>query len=405
MAFNLVTVTGSFTNSSGGPATGRVTFTPPGLVTDLTGTVKVLGAGAYSYTLSGGSFTSAPLLATDNHGLLPADWTWTVTVRLTGQTAYSYPVLIPFALGSTVNLASLPSSPAQQVVSSVVLDPSAGDIQPAPGVAAAGGVGKAADSGHVHPQPPVLAPTGLTGAVAASRYAGATGSGAPASGTFVTGDYVIDQTGTVWICTAGGSPGSWVQSGSSNATAAANTAAAYLPQSTGYVAWTGDRWTSSRYGATYLSAYPPGSITLCRMVIPFPVTCTGNVDVMWSPGVGTAGANGYLAVFNSAGVMMGPPSADISGHGASWITLATGVTSWPAGNYYCAFVIGTQFGTTGCGPAALGGETGTNSTTAPGDSQPLRTSRQTGSLTAMPSSLVLTSGWTTWFMMMEFLLR
>lgn len=51
--------------------------------------------------------------------------------------------------------------------------------------------------------------SGLTGATAASRYCGATASGAPASGTFAVGDYVIDQTGTIWICTVAGSPGTW----------------------------------------------------------------------------------------------------------------------------------------------------------------------------------------------------
>lgn len=55
-----------------------------------------------------------------------------------------------------------------------------------------------------------VAPAGLTGATAASRYVGATASGAPASGTFATGDFVVDQTGVFWICTAGGSPGTWV---------------------------------------------------------------------------------------------------------------------------------------------------------------------------------------------------
>ena len=54
-----------------------------------------------------------------------------------------------------------------------------------------------------------LAVSGLTGATAASRYAGATTSGAPASGTFAVGDYVVDQTGVVWICTTAGTPGTW----------------------------------------------------------------------------------------------------------------------------------------------------------------------------------------------------
>lgn len=51
--------------------------------------------------------------------------------------------------------------------------------------------------------------SGMTGATAASRYVGATASGAPISGTFTVGDMVIDQTGTEWICTAAGTPGTW----------------------------------------------------------------------------------------------------------------------------------------------------------------------------------------------------
>jgi hypothetical protein len=54
-----------------------------------------------------------------------------------------------------------------------------------------------------------VAPAGLAGATAASRYAGATASGAPASGTFAVGDFVLDQTGTIWVCTTAGTPGTW----------------------------------------------------------------------------------------------------------------------------------------------------------------------------------------------------
>lgn len=56
-------------------------------------------------------------------------------------------------------------------------------------------------------------PLGLTGATAATRYVGATASGAPASGTFAVGDFVIDRTGSAWVCTVAGSPGTWVQLG------------------------------------------------------------------------------------------------------------------------------------------------------------------------------------------------
>lgn len=92
----------------------------------------------------------------------------------------------------------------------VILDGTAADIQPSPGTRAAGATGDAADAGHVHGQPPVFAPSGLTGAVQAARFAGGTTSGAPASGTFAVGDFIIDQSGKVWVCTSAGSPGTWV---------------------------------------------------------------------------------------------------------------------------------------------------------------------------------------------------
>lgn len=56
---------------------------------------------------------------------------------------------------------------------------------------------------------PAWIASGLTGATAASRYVGATASGAPASGSFVVGDHIIDQTGALYICTAAGTPGTW----------------------------------------------------------------------------------------------------------------------------------------------------------------------------------------------------
>jgi hypothetical protein len=95
-------------------------------------------------------------------------------------------------------------------------NPNVGSIQPSPGTASAGSAFAAADASHVHGQPPVFAPTGLTGATQASRYVGATASGAPGSGTFALGDFVIDQTGKVWICTTAGSPGTWTQAGGSS---------------------------------------------------------------------------------------------------------------------------------------------------------------------------------------------
>ncbi|MFJ5532510.1 hypothetical protein [Streptomyces sp. NPDC093261] len=53
----------------------------------------------------------------------------------------------------------------------------------------------------------------LAGATAASGYVGGTAAGAPTSGTFNVGDYVIDQNGCFWICTTAGTPGTWNRAG------------------------------------------------------------------------------------------------------------------------------------------------------------------------------------------------
>lgn len=58
-----------------------------------------------------------------------------------------------------------------------------------------------------------LVPSGLTGAVSASRYVGATALVAPTTGTFAVGDWVVTQSGRVFVCVTAGTPGSWVDVG------------------------------------------------------------------------------------------------------------------------------------------------------------------------------------------------
>jgi hypothetical protein len=52
--------------------------------------------------------------------------------------------------------------------------------------------------------------TGAPGAVNPGRFAGVTTSGAPTSGTFTIGDYVIDKNGQMLVCVGSGTPGTWV---------------------------------------------------------------------------------------------------------------------------------------------------------------------------------------------------
>jgi hypothetical protein len=55
--------------------------------------------------------------------------------------------------------------------------------------------------------------TGIPGATAASRHAGATASGAPTTGTFAVGDFIVDQSGAMYVCIVAGTPGTWQLSG------------------------------------------------------------------------------------------------------------------------------------------------------------------------------------------------
>lgn len=90
---------------------------------------------------------------------------------------------------------------------------------------------------------PDFAAAGLTGATAASRYVGATASGAPASGAFLVGDFVIARNGHLLICTTAGSPGTWTDAGS-----VGNLVSSVFGRTGAVAAQTGD-YTASQVGA------------------------------------------------------------------------------------------------------------------------------------------------------------
>lgn len=68
-------------------------------------------------------------------------------------------------------------------------------------------------------QNPVPAQATITPAIIASgvgsssntptRYVGGTTAGAPTSGTYVAGDFVVSHDGHIYVCTATGTPGTW----------------------------------------------------------------------------------------------------------------------------------------------------------------------------------------------------
>ena len=103
--------------------------------------------------------------------------------------------------------------------------------------------------------------TALTGATAATRYVGGTASGHPSSGTFQVGDFVIDQTGNLWVCTVAGTPGTWVSpaAGSGLPTGGATSQVVGYGGSSGTGAW----------------VYPPGfEVGYAQITAPVNITNT-----------------------------------------------------------------------------------------------------------------------------------
>lgn len=70
----------------------------------------------------------------------------------------------------------------------------------------------AATDGAYAPLTGPFAPS-MTGATDATRYVGGTASGAPTTGTYAVGDYIIDRSGSLWICVTAGTPGTWIDPG------------------------------------------------------------------------------------------------------------------------------------------------------------------------------------------------
>jgi hypothetical protein len=120
-----------------------------------------------------------------------------------------------------------------------------------------------------------------TGAVAATRYVGGTASGAPTTGTFAVGDFVIDQTGIVWVNTVAGTPGTWVDASSSGRELdyASNTIS-QTSASTAFVNITGleiDFTVASR--PVYVIAESPWTTGTAASAVGYSIRDGSNVDI------------------------------------------------------------------------------------------------------------------------------
>ena len=231
-----------------------------------------------------------------------------------------------------------------------------------------------------------VAPAGMTGATAASRYAGATASGHPATGTYAVGDFVIDQTGSTWICTTAGTPGTWAGSLASPAltgtptaptataltnstqlattayadaavaveTSRAETAEALLTASSvkayaqagiildmGYAGATSNWLSGPSYTVPATGTWTAGVLYLTRICCVASKTVNGYVSLVWVHAASMA--NSYIALYNSAGTRLGV-TADLSSQATNIIRVAcTGFTTTPSdGIIYAGYLNGTS---------------------------------------------------------------
>lgn len=146
-----VILTGRFIRPDGTPLTGTLTFTPPASLT-IPG-ADIISAGTATATLDATGAFTVTLIATDQAGMQPSDWTYTVTERFHHKAVgRSYAIKLP------------PETPLVDLADIAPTAPSDGEY---------------------------VVVTGPAGADGSQIYSGA---GAPASSVGVNGDYYVDLT-------------------------------------------------------------------------------------------------------------------------------------------------------------------------------------------------------------------
>ncbi len=206
---------------------------------------------------------------------------------------------------------------------------------------------------------PALSPSGLTGATAASRYVGGTNSGAPASGTFAVGDYVIDQTGKIWICTAAGTPGTWTagtgvtvdnttipQKDATVGTAGNSAQAAPANHAHPRTGWTSDdhglvTWSMDVAAAGFNSLLSvAGTLYVVRLHVPVSANATNILLAITSAGVTLTSGQCFAGLYTSAGSLVATTADQASNWqstGLKTMALTGGPFALTAGDYYVGF--------------------------------------------------------------------
>jgi len=175
--------------------------------------------------------------------------------------------------------------------------------------------------------------TGLPGATAASRYAGATASGAPTTGTFAVGDFIVDQTGKFYVCTVAGTPGTWVQVGATTTSVTmggdvtGNSATSTVAKINGTtlgtlsgattgqaLAWNGSSWVPTTIGGapgTVVKAYISANVTGAGYVVD--LTSISLTAGTWLINYQIEGQNTSSTLVGGMGAYVGPNTGSTTG--------------------------------------------------------------------------------------------
>ena len=220
-------------------------------------------------------------------------------------------------------------------------------------------VTKVTDDGSlVHSGAGGVVVNGVTGATAGARFAGGTASGAPTTGTWKAGDFVIDQTGKVWVHTgtawaaavssagAGGLTIDLTSLPLADATAATpgkSAKAAPADHQHPRISWTATdhglvSWTMDVMMANAAGALAAGTLYLCRVHVPVPASVTNILADVTTAGAGLKSGECYAGLWNAASRALVGATAEQS---ANWATtglkvmaLSGGGARLTAGDYY-----------------------------------------------------------------------
>lgn len=165
-----------------------------GAVSATTLTVTGLPGALNTSEYVGATTSGAPVSGTFSPGNWAIDLAGTIHICITGGTPGTWAEMTSNSYGQTLSNKTL-TAPTLT------------------GVTTAATINATVLSGSTSVSSPIHINTGNTGAGVQSRYMGGTAGGAPTSGTFALNDWVVDDTGNMWVCTAAGSPGTWVSVG------------------------------------------------------------------------------------------------------------------------------------------------------------------------------------------------